>query len=106
MEIILIDNKILDIKEKLSENNQFIIFLKNNISDLEFKIINIYEEINNMKKILFTNKLLYINIIKKDLEYSENIKKIIQIKKIIELQKIYIFNKMYKEANNYLIIDN
>lgn len=106
MEIKKIDSKIENIKKNIGENDSFIKILNHKINILELKIIKLEEEINYIKYYFFINKNnnLFVKLIKKDFEYSENIKIIIQIKKIIELQKIYLFNKIYKEALNYLII--
>ena len=107
MEIKRIENKVKNIKKNLGENDNFIKILNENVSKIEIEIIKLQEEINYLKfYIYFINKNseLFIKLMKKDFEYSENIEKILQIKKIIELQKVYLFNKIYKEALKYLII--
>jgi len=107
MEIKRIENKVKNIKKNLGENDNFIKILNENVNKIEIEIIKLQEEINYLKfYIYFINKNseLFIKLMKKDFEYSENIEKILQIKKIIELQKVYLFNKIYKEALKYLII--
>lgn len=102
-----VENKVKNIKKNLGENDNFIKILNENVNKIEIETIKLQEEINYLKfYIYFINKnsKLFIKLMKKDFEYSENINKILQIKKIIELQKIYIFNKNYKEALKYLII--
>jgi len=102
-----VENKVKNIKKNLGENDNFIKILNENVNKIEIETIKLQDEINYLKfYIYFINKNdeLFVKLMKKDFEYSENINKILQIKKIIELQKIYIFNKNYKEALKYLII--
>lgn len=103
MKITETEDKLINIKNNLGNNDKFIKILNEKINKLEIQILKNQNDIDIMKKNL--NKHIYIKLIKKDLEFYENIQKIIQIKKIIELQKTYLFNKIYKNVIKLLIIN-